>query len=217
MASRSRGRASRTIDAALAPVVHAENDQLPSLLPRAGGGGADSPGNGGPPRNMRAPRPPDPRVLVDRLDPELLRLGELGAGAGPGDDEVGLGRDRARDLGAQPLGQRLGFVAGHLFERAREHDGLAGERVAGRDRLHRLDPDFPDEGVERRLVARLGEEIGDRLGDHWAYSADRRKSPRRRSRPARRRARIPSRRNGARGAWRWSRRHGGFRARRGSG
>src|SRR5580700_599286 len=119
-------------------------------------------------------RAPDPLVLVDRLDPQFPRLGEFRAGAGSGDDKIGLGRDRARDLGPQPLGDRLGLVAGHLFQRAREDDGLPGERVAGGDRLHRLDCHFLDERVERHLVARLGEEIGDRHGDHGPYSPDRR-------------------------------------------
>src|SRR5271155_711042 len=125
------------------------------------------------------PRPPDPLLLVDGLDLELARLGELRAGAGAGDDEVGLGRDRAGHFGPEPLGDRLGLVASHPLERPGEDDGLAGERMAGGDRLHRLDTDFPDQRVERRLVARLGEEIGDRLGDHRPDALDRRQLLRR--------------------------------------
>ena len=53
---------------------------------------------------------------------------------GPGDDEVGLLRHRARDLGAEPLGQRLGLVAGHLLQRAGEDHGLAGDRRMRRRR-----------------------------------------------------------------------------------
>ena len=37
--------------------------------------------------------------------------------------------------------------------------------MAGGERRHRLDRDFLQKRVERGLVARLGEKIGDRLGD----------------------------------------------------
>ena len=62
------------------------------------------------------------------LTPCFSRLLELRAGAGAGDDEVGLLRHRARDLGAEPLGHRLRLVAGHLLQRAGEDHGLAGDR-----------------------------------------------------------------------------------------
>ncbi len=58
-------------------------------------------------QRLLPPRAPDPLLFVDRLDPQFPRLGELRAGAGSGDDEVGLGRDRARDLGSEPLGDAL--------------------------------------------------------------------------------------------------------------
>ena len=60
--------------------------------------------------------------------PSSGRLLELRAGAGAGDDQVGLGRDRARGLGAELLGLRLGLVAREGFEAAGEDDGLAGDR-----------------------------------------------------------------------------------------
>ena len=47
----------------------------------------------------------------------------------PGDEHVSLRRDRARDLGAQPLGHRLGLVAGHPLQRASEDHDLAGNRA----------------------------------------------------------------------------------------
>ena len=59
---------------------------------------------------------------------ELRRLAELRARARAGHHVVGLLRHRARDLGAEALGHRLGLVARHLFQGAGEHHGLAGDR-----------------------------------------------------------------------------------------
>ena len=162
-------------------------------------------------------RAPDPFLLVDRLDAELARLRQFRAGARPGDDEIGLGGDRAGHLGAQPLGDRLGLVARHPLERPGEDDGLAGERMAGRDRRHRLDRHFLQERVERGLVALLGEEVGDRLRHNRPDAFDRREFLGS-ARAARGGAETaPSRRNGGRGDARWSRRHGARRARTGTG
>ena len=73
---------------------------------------------------------PEPCRLVDHLDAEIRRLLELGAGAGTGNDEVGLFRDVARGLGAERFGLRLGLVAGKRFQAAGEDDGLAGSLEA---------------------------------------------------------------------------------------
>ena len=60
-----------------------------------------------------------PLVLGEHRDAELLGLGELGAGARPGHDVIGLLRHRARRLGAEPLGRGLGLLARHLLQRCR--------------------------------------------------------------------------------------------------
>src|SRR4051812_16558367 len=72
--------------------------------------------------------PDEPCRLVDHLDAEFGRLLELGAGTWAGDDEVGLLRHRAGNLGAEPLGHRLRLLARHPLERTGEHNGLAGDR-----------------------------------------------------------------------------------------
>ncbi len=82
-----------------------------------------------------------PLVLGEHGDAGLARLGELGAGIGAGHHVVGLLGDRARHLGAQPLGQRLGLGARHLLERAGEHHRLVGDgrgcRRCAHERLRR--------------------------------------------------------------------------------
>ena len=70
----------------------------------------------------------DPSVLVNDLDAQGFCFFELGAGAGAGDQKVGLGGDRARHLGAHGFGAGLGFRARHFFKRAGEHKRLAGNR-----------------------------------------------------------------------------------------
>src|SRR3546814_5278173 len=42
-----------------------------------------------------------PGRLGDHLDAQPLRLGELGARAWPGDNQIGFGRNRSRDLGTR--------------------------------------------------------------------------------------------------------------------
>src|SRR6266545_3378842 len=69
----------------------------------------------------------EPFVLGEDGNAEILGLGELRARAGTRNHVVGLLRHRACGLGAEPLGHGLGLVARHLFERAREYDGLAGD------------------------------------------------------------------------------------------
>jgi len=52
-----------------------------------------------------------PACFVDDRYAEIRRLLQLGARSWPGDHQIGPGGDRSRDLGAQRLGLRLGFVA----------------------------------------------------------------------------------------------------------
>ena len=79
---------------------------------------------------------------------------------GTGDDEIGLGRHRAGDLGAQPLGHRLGLAARHLLERAGEDDGLAGDLAVGRDGDDiGLGADLLEQRVEHLVVALVAEEV----------------------------------------------------------
>ena len=63
---------------------------------------------------LLTPHPFEPLVLVDHLDAELGGLLELGAGAGAGDDEVGLGRDGARDLRA-PSRSAIAFASSRVM------------------------------------------------------------------------------------------------------
>ena len=106
--------------------------QCPSLPSPASGGGL-----GWELLRRFAPRDDDsatshPFVFGEHRNAELLCFLELGTGAGTGDHVVGLLRHRTRHLGAQPFGGRFGLVAGHLFQRAGEHDGLAGDRRIAR-------------------------------------------------------------------------------------
>src|SRR5688572_11464112 len=66
-----------------------------------------------------------PFLLADHADSKLFGFLELRAGAGTGDDQVGLGADRARRARAEPLRLSLGLVAAHRLEAAGEDDGLA--------------------------------------------------------------------------------------------
>ncbi len=63
---------------------------------------------------------------VNHGDARVARLVELRTCARTRDHIVGLLRHRTRNLGAKPLRHRLGLVARHLFQRAGEHHGLAG-------------------------------------------------------------------------------------------
>ena len=156
---------------------------------------------------------------VSTLTPCFLRLCRASSRRRAGDDIVGLLRHRAGGLGAEPLGHRLRLVARHLFQRAGEHHGLAGD---GRIGLRLL-------GVEDRAPA-------------WSAARRCRGCGSRRNRPAmrldhgvadlverihlgarllvalgdfrRRRGTPPRCRSRARARAPWSRRHGGCRARR---
>ena len=68
-----------------------------------------------------------PFLLAEEGHAQLPSRLFLRAGSGTGDDVVGLGGDRARDLGAEGFGASLGFGAGHSFQRTGEDDGLAGD------------------------------------------------------------------------------------------
>src|SRR3546814_18447259 len=66
-----------------------------------------------------------PACLVDHFHAKRLGLGQLAASAGPGNDQIGLGRNRARYLRAKRLGLRLGFIAAHRLKRSGDHHRLA--------------------------------------------------------------------------------------------
>src|SRR5882757_9988337 len=118
----------------------------------------------------------EPRSLADQLQPivfrkhgdaEFARLGELGAGILTGDDIIGLLRYRARDLGAETLRHRLGFVAGEFRQRPREHHRLAGNRRALAWLFGRPHLDLAQQFAERLDVARFGEKLDHRIGDDF--------------------------------------------------
>jgi MFS transporter, DHA1 family, multidrug resistance protein len=72
--------------------------------------------------------------------PNGIAGAKLGAGAGAGDDEVGLLRHRARHLRPQPLRHRLGLLPRHPLQRPGEHHRLAGDRRGGIDRRQAASP-----------------------------------------------------------------------------
>ena len=78
--------------------------------------------------SQRRPTSSNQPSSVHDLDAEFRGLLELRARAGARHDDVGLLRDGARDLGAEPLGHGLGLLARHLLERAGEHHRLARDR-----------------------------------------------------------------------------------------
>src|SRR5262249_41900297 len=109
--------------------------------------------------SCRSPLPHQlqPVVLAQHGDAELLRARELRAGARAGDHVVGLLRDRARSLGAEPLGHGFRLLAGHLFERAGEHHGLAGYRGMPRRALGVEDSHFAGQALDDAPVVLLAE------------------------------------------------------------
>src|ERR1043165_7548917 len=74
-------------------------------------------------------------------------------------------RHRARGLGAEPLGHRLGLVAGHLLERAGEYDSLPGDHRARRRLLGFGDRPLRRQPLDEAAVVRLAEIGGDGI-DH---------------------------------------------------
>ena len=94
---------------------------------------------------------------------------------GPATTQIGLGADRACDLGAQRLGPGLGLGPGHLFQRAGEDHGLAGDRAVDRRAAPRrpASSSCADQRVDRRA----------RSAGSWKAVDDRgRPAPRRRRR-----------------------------------
>ena len=73
-----------------------------------------------------------------------------------GDDIIRLLRHRTCDLGAKTFRHRLGFVAGELGQRAREHHGLVGDRRALARLFGGLDLDLTQEFAERLDIAQIG-------------------------------------------------------------
>src|SRR6185437_2678495 len=121
-----------------------------------------------------SPHQLQPLILRQHGDAVLLRFRELRAGARAGDDVVGLLRYRARGLGAETLSHRLGLVAGHLFQRAGEHHGLAGDRrialrLLGVDDLLK----FLDQAIDNAAVVALAKIGSDRLDDGVADLVER--------------------------------------------
>ena len=107
--------------------------------------------------------------------PSSLRLGELRAGLGAGDDPVGLLRHRAGDLAAERFDHLLGVVAGQRRQRAGEDEGLAGERQRAppTPALALLPGDAGAAQARHHLeVVRLVEEGVDALGDDRADVGD---------------------------------------------
>ncbi len=66
------------------------------------------------------------------FDPQIGGLGGFGPRPGPGHQNIGLGRDRARHLGPQGLCPCLGLGPGHAFEGAGKDHGLARDRAFDR-------------------------------------------------------------------------------------
>src|SRR5262249_29387132 len=118
------------------------------------------------------------RGFVENGDTELLGLGQLRARALAGDDIARLLRDAAGDLAAPRRDLRGRFVARAVFERAGEHERLAGERrVLRLDRRPRLAREV-DAGVtkprEQVLIAVDGHPRADALRDRRSDTVDRR-------------------------------------------
>ena len=109
--------------------------------------------------------------LVDDRHAERLRLGELAARVGAGDDVIGLLRHAARHLAARGFEQRLRLVARQRRQRAGQHERASGQRTRRRAPRRALAA-----SARRRLrncvdhlaIVRLGEEIANRFGEHRA-------------------------------------------------
>ena len=79
-------------------------------------------------------------AFVDDGNAQLVRLGQLGAGIFPAEDERGLFRYAARCLAAMCADEGFGPAAGKGRQRAGDDDGLPGERAAGRALFGRCQP-----------------------------------------------------------------------------
>src|SRR4051812_10150637 len=69
-------------------------------------------------------------VGVEDRDAQLFGLGQLGAGARPGGDEVGLLRDARRRLAARSQDRLDGTLPAEAFESSGRHDRDAGQDAA---------------------------------------------------------------------------------------
>src|SRR5258707_1315073 len=113
-------------------------------------------------------------VLVDVRDPQLLRLVELGARIAPRHDVARLLGNRGRHAAPAGLDGRLGLVARHRLQAAREDELLARERV-GAPRVRRSPRADPRvfQALDEPLVALGGEPIDDGLRDLGSDLVDR--------------------------------------------
>src|SRR6202163_3959677 len=98
-----------------------------------------------------------PLVLGQNGDAVLFGFRELGAGTRPRDHIIRLLRYRARRLGPETLGLGLGLVARHLFQRAGEDHGLAGNRRAALRLFGIEDGDFLCQPLDDAAVMALAE------------------------------------------------------------
>src|SRR6266545_6471 len=116
---------------------------------------------------------PEP-LFVDVRDPQLLGLVELGARIAPRDDVARLLGNRGCDPAPAGLDGRLGLVARHRLQAAREDELLARERVRALRvrRLLRADTRV-FQTLEEPLVALGGEPIDDGLRDLGSDLVDR--------------------------------------------
>src|SRR6185436_4551842 len=99
---------------------------------------------------------PDEGLLVEDLDAELLRLGELGAGIGADHQEVRLLADAADHPTAERLDSSEGFRARHALEPTGEHQLLSGELPLVPDDGRRLHPRV-EQAFDHRAVLLLRE------------------------------------------------------------
>jgi hypothetical protein len=103
--------------------------------------------------------------LGQHLHAVLLRVLQLRARTGTGDDIVRPLRHRARDFRAEPLGSRLGLIARHLFQRAGEHHRLGHNRRMALRLLRVEDLHLVRQPLDDAAVVVLAEIGGDAL-DH---------------------------------------------------
>jgi len=107
----------------------------------------------------------EPFVLREDLHAGFFRLGKFRAGAGTGNDVMGFFRNRARDMGSQPLGHGLGFVPRHFFQRTGKNDRLSNHRRIRRRSLRGKNVDLVRESLDNATIVLLAEIGGDAV-DH---------------------------------------------------
>src|SRR5215211_1488392 len=107
----------------------------------------------------------EPIVLAKHRDSQVGGLGELRAGARPGDHVVGLFGYRSSHLGAEALGHALGLVARHLLQCSSEHHGLAGDGGVLRRLLGLENAYMPGQPLDDAAIVCLAEIGGERIDD----------------------------------------------------